>query len=261
MPSTICVAITEHCVCSKTSIICFRHGTVGVDHVIGQQHGERLVAHQFARLQHRVSQSERFFLADVGDVNHVRNLADDLQQVGLPALFEHLLEFVADVEVVFDRLLAAAGDDDDLIASRMHRLFHAILNDGLVDQRQHFFGLGLGGGKEAGAQTGGGKNSFANFHRHGVEFSTPIACAATSAANCTCALANAAGLLRQDDCRGSRCRQFFQQIVAASAEHSSAIFAFNVNFNVPSGVNCAPRCDATNRASLSGIDRPHSAGT
>ena len=62
---------------------------MSVDDVVGQQHGEGFVAHQFARHEHGVAQAERFFLADVGDVDHVGNVAHDLQQVGLAALLEH----------------------------------------------------------------------------------------------------------------------------------------------------------------------------
>ena len=86
----------------------------------------------------------------------------------LPPLLEHLLEFVADVEMVFDRLLAASGDDQDLVAPRGHGLFHAVLNDRLVDQRQHFLRLSFGGGQETRAQSGSGENGFTNFHLHGV---------------------------------------------------------------------------------------------
>ena len=39
------------------------------------------------------------------------------EQIGFLALLEHLLEFVTHVEVIFDRLLAAAGHDDDLVAA------------------------------------------------------------------------------------------------------------------------------------------------
>ena len=98
-----------------------------------------------------MAQAERFFLPDVGDVDHVGYRSNDLQQVGFLALFEHFFELVADIEVVFDGLFAAAGDDDDLIAARGHGLFDAILDDGLVHEREHFFGLGLGGWQKTSA--------------------------------------------------------------------------------------------------------------
>ena len=45
------------------------------------------------------------------------------------------------------------------------RLFDRVLDDRLVDQRQHLLGLRLGGGKEAGAPAGGGEDGFSNAHR------------------------------------------------------------------------------------------------
>ena len=69
-----------------------------------------------------------------------------LQQIGFAALFEHVFEFVADIEVVFDGLLAAAGDDEDLVAAGGHGFFDAVLDDGLVHQREHFFWLSFGCG-------------------------------------------------------------------------------------------------------------------
>ena len=144
----------------------FETGHLGIDDVVGQEDREGLVAHQFARGEHGVAQAQRLFLAHIGDVDQVGNLADDLQQVGLAALLQHFFQFVADVEVVFDGLFAASGDDDDLIAAGRDRLFDAVLDDGLVHQRQHLFGLRLGGGQKPGAQTGSGKNGFANFFCH-----------------------------------------------------------------------------------------------
>jgi hypothetical protein len=80
----------------------------------------------------------------------------------LAFFLEHLFELVAGIEVVFDGALAASGDDDDLVASGGQRFFDAVLNDGLVDQRKHFLGLGFGGGQEASAEAGGGEHGFAN---------------------------------------------------------------------------------------------------
>ena len=69
----------------------------------------------------------------------------------LAALFQHLLELVADVKVVFNRGLAPAGNDDDLVAAGGHGLFHAVLNDGFIDDGQHLFGLRFSRGKKASA--------------------------------------------------------------------------------------------------------------
>ncbi len=89
-----------------------------------------------------------------------------LSKVKFLAIFEHSFQFVADVEVVFDGLFAAAGDDQDLVATGGHGLFHAVLDDGLIHQREHFFGLGFGCGQEARAEAGCGEYGFADFHGH-----------------------------------------------------------------------------------------------
>jgi hypothetical protein len=121
-------------------------GNFGVDHVVGQENGEGLVADKLAGHQDGVAEAESFFLADIGDMNHVGDGADDVKQVGFVALLEHGLEFIADVEVVFDGLFATAGDDEDLVATGGHGLLDSVLDDGLVDQREHFFGLSFGSG-------------------------------------------------------------------------------------------------------------------
>ena len=68
--------------------------------------------------------------------------------------------------MILDGVLAAAGDQDDVVDAGGDRLLDAVLDDRLVDERQHLFRLGLGGGKEPGPQTGGREHGFANG-RHG----------------------------------------------------------------------------------------------
>jgi hypothetical protein len=67
--------------------------------------------------------------------------------------------------VVLDGALVAAGDQDGLLEPGGHRLLDHVLDDGLVHQRQHFLGLRFGGGQEAGAESGGGEDGLAHFHR------------------------------------------------------------------------------------------------
>ena len=134
------------------------------DSIVGEEHGEGFVADEFTGHEDGVAEAEGFSLANVGDIDHVGDGAHDLQQIGLAALFEHAFELVADIEMVFDRLFAAAGDDEDLVAARSHGFFDSVLDDGLIDQREHFLGLGFGCGQKAGAEAGGGEYGFANFH-------------------------------------------------------------------------------------------------
>jgi hypothetical protein len=76
-----------------------------------------------------------------------------------------VLELVVEVEVILDRALLAAGDDDDLLDAGRDRLLDGVLDDRLVDQRQHLLRLRLRGGQEASAPAGGREDSLADAHR------------------------------------------------------------------------------------------------
>ncbi len=141
-------------------------GDLGVDDVIGEEDGEGFVADEFAGHEDSMAEAESFFLANVGDVDHIGDGAHDLEQIRFVALFQHAFELIADIEVIFDGLLAAAGDDEDLIAAGGHGFFDAVLDDGLIDQRKHFLGLSFSCGQEAGAEACGGEYGFADFHGH-----------------------------------------------------------------------------------------------
>ena len=70
----------------------------------------------------------------------------------LAAARHRRLELEGDVEMVLDRVLAAAGDEDHLLDAGLERLLDRILDQRLVDDRQHLLGHRLGGGQEAGAE-------------------------------------------------------------------------------------------------------------
>ena len=61
---------------------------IRVDHVVAEDDRERLVADQLARDQHGVAEAERLALADVGEVDHVRDLADLVELIALAARLE-----------------------------------------------------------------------------------------------------------------------------------------------------------------------------
>ncbi len=138
---------------------------VRIDHIVAEDDREGLVADELARDEHRVPEAERFALADVGEVDQVRDLADFSELIALAARFEEAFELDRHVEMVFDRVLAASRHQDDVVDPGGDRLFDAVLNDRLVDERQHFFRLRFGRRKEARAQAGGGKNGFADVIR------------------------------------------------------------------------------------------------
>jgi hypothetical protein len=69
-------------------------------------------------------------------------------------------------KVVFDRALVAPGHEDHLAHTGRVGLFHRILDQRLVDHRQHFLGLGLGGRQEARAQAG--NREYRLLDQHGL---------------------------------------------------------------------------------------------
>ena len=104
----------------------------------------------------RVAEPERVALADVVDVGELGDVLHLLEQVVLALLLEVVLELEVAVEVVLDRALAAAGDDEDVGEPGPHRLLDHVLDRRLVDDRQHLLGLALGGRQEPGPEARGG---------------------------------------------------------------------------------------------------------
>src|SRR5262249_5529963 len=84
----------------------------------------------------------------------------------LASRLEQMLQLEADIEVIFYRRLASSGDDDDIRHPGVHHLFDAVLDERLVDKRQHFFWLGLGSGQESSAEAGGREHGFTNLGYH-----------------------------------------------------------------------------------------------
>jgi hypothetical protein len=85
------------------------------------------------------------------------------QQLLLVGLLERHLELVGHVEVVLDGPLVAAGDEDHLAHAGRVGLLHRVLDQRLVDHRQHLLGLRLGGRQEAGAEAGDRKDGLGDL--------------------------------------------------------------------------------------------------
>ena len=92
-----------------------------------------------------MAEPKLLLLAHVADLGHVADLAHLAQHLDVAAALQQRLQLEAVVEVVFDGTLLAAGDDDDLLDPGGNGLFDRVLDDGFVHQRQHLFGLRLGG--------------------------------------------------------------------------------------------------------------------
>src|SRR3546814_3557605 len=81
------------------------------DHqLVGQEDGERLVAHDLARAPDGMAKAKRFLLADIdGRSGLLPDALDRLQR--LSALLHRRFKFVGDVEVILERRFAASGDE------------------------------------------------------------------------------------------------------------------------------------------------------
>ena len=108
-----------------------------------------------------MTEAKRFGLADIDAIDVDRQHAAQLFQHAQLALgFQFDFQFVRLVEMVGDGTLAAANDEDQIGNTRCRRLLRRILNQGLVDNGQHFLRIGLGRRKKTSAESCGGKNRF-----------------------------------------------------------------------------------------------------
>ena len=64
--------------------------------------------------------------------------------------------------MVLDCAFASPRDDNNVLDSGGDRFFHGILNQRLVDERQHLFGGGFGRGEEASTEACSRNHGFAN---------------------------------------------------------------------------------------------------
>jgi len=112
--------------------------------VVCQHHGERLVTDQRTAAEDRVAEAFHFDLAGVGERALVDQAADADQILLLVGVANLVLELIADIEVVFQRTLAASGHHRDFGQARGQCLFDPVLDQGLVHHRQHFLGHGFG---------------------------------------------------------------------------------------------------------------------
>ena len=95
-------------------------------------------------------------------------LADDItnfmQQLLFAGAHNLVFKLIGNIKVVFDCSLAATRDKADVTQAGLYGLLHPILDEGLVDDGQHFFGHGLGGRQKPRAVAGRRKKAFSN-HR------------------------------------------------------------------------------------------------
>ena len=79
---------------------------------------------------------------------------DLVQQIVLLPLLQRALQLRGAVEVIEDGVLPLRHDDDQLVDPRAERLFDPVLEDGLVDERQHLLRDDFRRRKKPRAETG-----------------------------------------------------------------------------------------------------------
>ena len=148
-------------------------GAVPGHDVVREDDREGLMADHLLGHQHRMTEAELLLLAHVAHLGHVADLAHTSQHLDITARFEQRFELETVVEVILDGPLLAARDDDDLLDAGSDGLLDRVLDDGLVDERQHLLGLCLRGGQEACPPARGGEDCLANAHRSSVALAGP----------------------------------------------------------------------------------------
>ena len=141
----------------------FGSGIFAGDEHVAEKYGEGFIAHEILGNQHGVAKAERLLLAGVADLDHIGDAANEFGLRVLALLFQELFEEGSAIEVIFDGVLALAGDDDDVLDAGGDAFFGDVLDLRLVHDGEHFLGLGFSGGKKTRAEAGGGQNGFANF--------------------------------------------------------------------------------------------------
>ena len=142
--------------------------------VVAHHDGKGLVAHQFTRAQHGMAQAQLALLAHGKDVDHLRHAAHFFQLVQLAGTLQQVLELKVVVEMVFDDVLVAVGDEDHVLDMGTLGLFHNVLDDRLVVDGQHFLGNILGCGQGTGPPAGHRDNNLTNILHVLLHHGTPV---------------------------------------------------------------------------------------
>ncbi len=111
-----------------------------------------------------MAEAARFLLAHEGDgADARRRLGQRLGDRMLAVAAQRCVDLEGVVEMILDRRLHAAGDDDHVLDAGGERLADDVVEHRAIDDGQQFLGNALGGRQHAGAETGGGNDGLANF--------------------------------------------------------------------------------------------------
>ena len=147
---------------------------LAVDEIVGEMHEERLVADGMLRAEHGVAEPERHALTHEDARRFGRDdVADELQQVVLTGLGELALELGIGVEVILDRALRRARDEDQPIRAGVERFFDGVLDQRLVDDRQHLLRRRLRRRQKARSSTRDRKHGCSNAWHRSLSVTVP----------------------------------------------------------------------------------------
>ncbi|MNT32232.1 hypothetical protein D3C71_1524070 [compost metagenome] len=125
-------------------VVFFKIEAVLIKDYVRQNHGHRLVTHQRIGTHNGVPKP---FGNALTYLHHGHALRTDglhfVQQLALNALFQHRFQLKAGIEMVFDRILGGMGNQHNLVNPRGNTFINHVLDQGFVDQRQHFFWNGF----------------------------------------------------------------------------------------------------------------------
>ncbi|MNR26061.1 hypothetical protein D3C85_1432490 [compost metagenome] len=86
-----------------------------------------------------------FHLTGIGKGTGIDQQARAIQITLFIRALDLMLQLVTDIEVILQRALATPGDDRHMLQTGRMCLLDAILDQRLIDNRQHLFGHRLGG--------------------------------------------------------------------------------------------------------------------
>ena len=115
---------------------------------------------------HRVTQAQRLGLANINAVDMRGNdVAHDFECFGFVFFFQLFFKFRTAVKIVGNRLFGTSRDENQGLATCLHRFAHCVINHGSVDHGEHFFGYGFGRRQKARAHASNGEYGFTKwFH-------------------------------------------------------------------------------------------------
>ncbi|MNQ52698.1 hypothetical protein D3C85_667240 [compost metagenome] len=130
--------------------------------VVGQYHGKRFVTDQGTATENGMPQAFHFDLAGVGKRAGFDQLPGAGEKFFLLGTANLMLQLITDIEMIFQCTLAPTGNDRHMLEAGVPCLFNAILNQGFVDDRQHFLGHGFCRRQETRAVASGREQTFTN---------------------------------------------------------------------------------------------------